>query len=328
VDGSVRWVITDESYTIHTEGCAYLAGLRQVDRSPNTERVYAGRVALYLSYCVQSGMVWNRPGFFELGRFAQWLITEPLPPRDARSTTMRFRSKKTANAVLTTVVEFLRFGSMHGWVPHEVVAQLSEVLVTQSSATNSNAQSQTPAQVLKEARRRDSRAKRARVLEAIRSLRQSGEKITHAAVARTAGVSSWLTYADGVREHVEAAISGQVPPRPSKRDNPASLTSLRVDLELAREEIRKLRAERDQSQHNARLHLGRQLDQIGAADLTIRVHELNQSKAELEALLGAKTAETEGLARRVTELEDELTAARTSLRQMITNQSKGVASST
>jgi hypothetical protein len=131
-----------------------------------------------------------------------------------------------------------------------------------------------------------------------------------------------------LREHVEAAISGQVPPRSSKRDNPASSTSLRVDLELAREEIRKLRAERDQSQHNARLHLGQQLDQIGAADLTIRVYELNQSKAELEALLGAKTAETEGLARRVTELEDELTAARTSLRQMIKNQSKGVASST
>ncbi|MDX3458786.1 hypothetical protein PV396_43885 [Streptomyces sp. ME02-8801-2C] len=48
----------------------------------------------------------------------------------------------------------------------------------------------------------------------------------------------------------------------------------------------------------------------------------------MEALLGAKTAETEGLARRVTELEDQLTAARTSLRLMIKNQSKGVASST
>ncbi|MDX3458793.1 hypothetical protein PV396_43920 [Streptomyces sp. ME02-8801-2C] len=165
-------------------------------------------------------------------------------------------------------------------------------------------------------------------LEAIRYLQQSGAKITHAAVARTAGVSSWLTYADGVREHVEAAISGQVPPRPSRRDNSASSTSLRVDLELAREEIRKLRAERDQLQRNARLHLGQQLDQIGAADLTTRVHELNQSKAELEALLRAKTAETDGLAHRVTELEDELTAARTSLRHMIKNQSKGVASST
>ncbi|WP_331745883.1 DUF6262 family protein [Streptomyces sp. NBC_00872] len=200
--------------------------------------------------------------------------------------------------------------------------------MTQSPATNTRAQSRTPAQVLTEARRRDSRAKRARALEAIRSLQQSGEKITHAAVARTAGVSSWLTYADGVREHVEAAISGQVAPRPSKRDSQASTTSLRVDLELARDEIRKLRAERDQLQRNARLHLGQQLDQIGAADLTTRVHELNQSKAELEALLGAKNAEADGLARRVTDLEDELTAARTSLRQMIKNQSKGVASST
>ncbi|GAA4658897.1 hypothetical protein GCM10023347_07810 [Streptomyces chumphonensis] len=96
------------------------------DRSPNTERVYAGRVALYPTYYVQSGMVWNRPGFFELGRFAQWLITEPLPPKGARSTAVRFRSKRTANAVLTTVFEFLRFGSVHGWVPQEVVAQLSE----------------------------------------------------------------------------------------------------------------------------------------------------------------------------------------------------------
>ncbi|WP_330351145.1 hypothetical protein [Streptomyces sp. NBC_00582] len=126
----------------------------------------------------------------------------------------------------------------------------------------------------------------------------------------------------------EAAISGQVPPRPSRRDNSASSTSLRVDLELAREEISKLRAERDQLLRNARLHLGQQLDQIGAADLTTRVHELNQSKAELEALVRAKTAETDGLARRVTELEDELTAARTSLRQMIKSQSKGAAPST
>ncbi|MFE5096359.1 hypothetical protein ACFRCI_40070 [Streptomyces sp. NPDC056638] len=52
------------------------------------------------------------------------------------------------------------------------------------------------------------------------------------------------------------------------------------------------------------------------------------SKAELEVLLGTKTAEADGLARRVTELEGELTAARTSLRQVIKNQSEGAASST
>ncbi|MER5516766.1 hypothetical protein [Streptomyces sp. NPDC002763] len=57
------------------------------------------------------------------------------------------------------------------------------------------------------------------------------------------------------------------------------------------------------------------------------MHELNQGKAESEALLGTETAEADGLARRVTELEDELTAARTSLRQMIKNQSEGATSS-
>ncbi|MFI6288933.1 DUF6262 family protein [Streptomyces sp. NPDC051018] len=124
--------------------------------------------------------------------------------------------------------------------------------MTNPSAQSTGPQSQSPAEVLKEARRRDSRAKRARVLEAIRSLQQSGDKITHAAVARSAGVSSWLTYADGVREHVEAAIRDQVAPRPSRRDSPAaSSNSLRIDLELAREEIRKLRAEREQFQRNA-----------------------------------------------------------------------------
>ncbi|MEV5786734.1 DUF6262 family protein [Streptomyces sp. NPDC052287] len=176
--------------------------------------------------------------------------------------------------------------------------------------------SRTPAQVLRESRRRDSRAKRGRVLEAVRSLQQSGDKITHAAIARAAGVSPWLTYADGVREHIEAAIRQQTDPR-APRASRASTASLRIDLDLAREEIRKLRADREHLQHNARLQLGQQLDQIGATDLTTRVHELTQMKTELETRLSAKTAEAQVLADRVIELEDELTAARTSLRRMI-----------
>ncbi|QHC27028.1 tyrosine-type recombinase/integrase [Streptomyces sp. GS7] len=125
-DGSVQRVIVGETYTIHTEGSAYLAGLRAVDRSPNTERVYAGRVALYLTYCMSAGIDWCRPTFLALARFAQWLIAEPLPPREPRSITVRFRTKKSANAVLTTVFEFLRFGTTHGWVPADVVDRLSD----------------------------------------------------------------------------------------------------------------------------------------------------------------------------------------------------------
>ncbi|MFJ3144249.1 hypothetical protein ACIPJM_17550 [Streptomyces halstedii] len=53
------------------------------------------------------------------------------------------------------------------------------------------------------------------------------------------------------------------------------------------------------------------------------IRELNQANAELKALLNAKTSEADALASRVTELEDELTAARTSLRQMIRDHSRG-----
>ncbi|TDT94182.1 hypothetical protein EDD99_8094, partial [Streptomyces sp. 846.5] len=47
---------------------------------------------------------------------------------------------------------------------------------------------------LAEARRRDSLDKRERVLTALAAFEHEGRQITHAALARTAGVSTWLTY--------------------------------------------------------------------------------------------------------------------------------------
>jgi hypothetical protein len=113
----------------------------------------------------------------------------------------------------------------------------------------------TPAQVLQEAHHRDSRAKRARVLQAVEELVRTGRPITFAAVARTARVSTWLVYADGVRHHIEAAMRGQTvqPTTDEQVSRPASPASLRTDLELAREEIRSLRAERDKLRQAARL---------------------------------------------------------------------------
>ncbi|MFF7904103.1 hypothetical protein ACFZCV_36180 [Streptomyces sp. NPDC007920] len=69
---------------------------------------------------------------------------------------------------------------------------------------------------LAQARRRVSLDKRQRALTALAALERQGEKITHAAVARTAGVSTWLTYTDGIREHIEAAQQRRQPtiPRP------------------------------------------------------------------------------------------------------------------
>ncbi|MFF4673850.1 hypothetical protein ACFY1C_29050 [Streptomyces sp. NPDC001279] len=44
--GLKRWVVADTAtYTLHAPACAFLQGLRNKGRSPNTERVYAGRLA-------------------------------------------------------------------------------------------------------------------------------------------------------------------------------------------------------------------------------------------------------------------------------------------
>lgn len=128
--GVERWVVADaRTYDLHGEACAFLAGLRSKGRSPNTERVYAGRLALYLNYCTQRRIEWSRPSFMALSGLQQWLVTTPLPARSRRSSTTaapRYRSQGTANAVMTAVTDFLRFGALHGWVPAQTAGLLSE----------------------------------------------------------------------------------------------------------------------------------------------------------------------------------------------------------
>lgn len=120
-------VVDGDTFELHVEGTAFLAGLRARDLSANTERVYAGRVALYLRYCAAHGLDWAEPGFVGLTRFRDWLVAEPLPPRGRKPAPLpRYRSPVAANAVMTTVGEYLRFGAAHGWVPWRAAAMLSE----------------------------------------------------------------------------------------------------------------------------------------------------------------------------------------------------------
>lgn len=122
-------VADTRTFDLHAEACAFLAGLRSKGRSPNTERVYAGRLALYLNYCAGHRIEWSRPSFMALSGLQQWLVTTPLPARSRRSPTTaapRYRSQGTANAVMTAVTDFLRFGTLHGWVPAQTAGLLSE----------------------------------------------------------------------------------------------------------------------------------------------------------------------------------------------------------
>lgn len=179
------------------------------------------------------------------------------------------------------------------------------------------------------ARARDSQDKRQRALAAVQALEAAGEAVTFPAVARTARVSSWLVYAHGVREHVEAARRRQatvavVPTEPSRAGRPrATPPGLRADLALAREEIKRLRADRDTLRQRVRLQLGAEIDGPQRAELIGRVADLEAVNRRLVAERDSHAVEADTARHRLRDLEDELTATRESLRRMIRSQNQG-----
>jgi hypothetical protein len=195
--------------------------------------------------------------------------------------------------------------------------------------TTSPAQARSAA--LKAARAKDSQDKRRRVLAAIEALEATGASITFPAVAKAAGVSTWLVYTEGIREHVEAARRrqadrsvGAASPGPALPDKQrATPASLRTDLAIAREEIRRLRAEHDKLRKRLRLHLGAEIEGPDRAELIARVADLEAVNRQLVAERDARAAEADSTRRRVDELQDDLTAVRESLRRVIRAENRG-----
>jgi hypothetical protein len=183
------------------------------------------------------------------------------------------------------------------------------------------------ADALRAARAADSAAKRNRVRQAIDTLEAAGTTVTAAAVARTARVSTWLVYTDGLREHLEAARRRQatpaaVPARAVPGRTPPTPASLRTDLALAREEIRRLRAEHSKLRDRLRLQLGAELDGPDTSALIARVADLETLTRTLTAERDARAAEAHQAQRRIRDLEDDLTAARETLRKVIKDRNK------
>jgi hypothetical protein len=180
------------------------------------------------------------------------------------------------------------------------------------------------AQAMLAARAKASHDKRQRALAAVQDLEAAGTPVTATAVATAAGVSTWLVYADGVREHLQAAQRRQADrePGPSTaappdRGQPVSQASLRTGLAVARDEIRRLRTEQDKLRARLRLQLGAEIEGPDRAELIARVASLQAASRQLAAERDARAAEASHAQRRIRELEDELTAARESLRRAI-----------
>jgi chromosome segregation ATPase len=179
-------------------------------------------------------------------------------------------------------------------------------------------------QAMLAARAKASHDKRQRALAAVRDLEAAGTPVTATAVATAAGVSTWLVYADGVREHLQAAQRRQADREPGlstaappDRGQPVSQASLRTGLAVARDEIRRLRTEQDKLRARLRLQLGAEIEGPDRAELIARVASLQAASRQLAAERDARAAEASHAERRIRELEDELTAARESLRRAI-----------
>jgi hypothetical protein len=182
---------------------------------------------------------------------------------------------------------------------------------------------------LRAARAQDSNDKRRRALDAIHALEHAGTPVTAAAVATAAGVSNWLVYAAGIREHVQAARRRQAehaaapaPTPPGGNHAPVTPASLRTDLAVAREDVRRLRTERDKLLHRLRLQLGAEIEAPDRAGLITRVADLEALVLQLLTERDARSTEADLAQRHARELEDDLTAARESLRRVIKDQNR------
>jgi hypothetical protein len=134
--------------------------------------------------------------------------------------------------------------------------------------------------------------------------------------------SPGLVYADGVREHIDQARKQQAGRkiRGRQRGLQRSTVSLQTDLELARADNARLRTERDRLKNAVQRGLGHQLNHLAAKDLVTRVDDLTQANQQLITELSRLRTDNERLSRCLTETQDDLAAARVSLRRMIRSQ--------
>lgn len=118
-DGTELWVVLDPELIRHREASDFLRCLQGAGCSPHTVRVYAGRVALFLSWCGDNAVDWASISLPDVARFKHWVEVTPWRVR-------QLRSGSTVNAILTAVCEFLRFCARTGLIDQAVADRLSE----------------------------------------------------------------------------------------------------------------------------------------------------------------------------------------------------------
>lgn len=176
------------------------------------------------------------------------------------------------------------------------------------------------------ARQQASRDKHARTLQALDRLVDSGTPITFAAVAREAGVSTWLVYnKTELKQAITDAMNchaQQANPRRSPVPAQASAASLRTDLELARHEIAALRRSELKLRDRLRRTLGAEIEQIDRTELVARISDLETTLANLRTDNNTLVEANHQLSQLVAQQRDELDTANTLLRRYMKEASR------
>ena len=177
---------------------------------------------------------------------------------------------------------------------------------------------------LRRARRNDSHTKRQRAAEVLGEMEQSGEPITFPAVARRAGVSVSLLYADtALSSRIATARDRQRQAgmeRAWRTPSRSLLTeqSLRTELANTKDRARRLGEEVALLRQRLSRHLGADAEAAREEGHRPLLDQLEQRAAELEADNHRQRQQIAELQNDVSELTETLDAARATNRELMT----------
>lgn len=182
---------------------------------------------------------------------------------------------------------------------------------------------------LRRAREHDSRTKRSRAAEALREMEQAGERVTFPAVARRAGVSVSLLYADvplasriaTARDRQRQAGGDQAWLLPTR--SLVTEQSLRAELANARERARRLTDEVTVLRERLSHHLGAGADAAREEAYAPLLERVEQRAAELEAGNHCQRQRIAQLETELRELAENLDAARAMNRELMNELNRG-----
>jgi len=181
---------------------------------------------------------------------------------------------------------------------------------------------------LRRARRADGRLKRQHALDALEAIEASGEPISFPGVARRAGVSVSLLYAD--RELAGRIAATRDRQRQAGHDRAWQLParslvteqSLRVELANTKDQVRRLTEEVAALRQRLARQLGAEADASRGLALAPALDQLEQRAAELEAQNHQQREQITRLEADGRELADTLDAARAMNRELMNEMNR------